>query len=78
MPIMRAPERIGEFVVEERLGEGGMGAVYRVVHQGTGGHQALKLLTSPQDAESLRRFVREGEALAAVGDHPNVVRVHGA
>jgi eukaryotic-like serine/threonine-protein kinase len=75
---VRAPERIGEFVVEERLGEGGMGAVYRVVHERTGARHALKLLTMPQDPEALRRFAREGEALAAVDDHPNVVRVNTA
>jgi hypothetical protein len=78
MPIMRAPEQVGEFVVEARLGEGGMGAVYRVVDPRTGARHALKVLTALHDPEAVQRFVREGQALAAIGDHPNVVRVHAA
>jgi len=55
-----------------------MGAVYLAVHEATGARRALKVLTLGPDAEAQARFLREGEAMARVDGHPNVVRVHGA
>ncbi|RMG11897.1 MAG: serine/threonine protein kinase, partial [Planctomycetota bacterium] len=58
-----------------RLGAGGMGAVYLARHEATGASRAIKLL-APRDREDAVRFAREGEALARLRPHPNVVGVH--
>src|ERR1700676_5067015 len=61
----------------ERLGAGGMGAVYLCEHILMGRRVALKVLPAQQaeDASSLERFYREARAVARL-DHPNIVRAH--
>lgn len=61
----------------ERLGAGGMGAVYLAEHIHMGRRVALKVLPIAQagDAASLGRFYREARAVARL-DHPNIVRAH--
>ena len=68
-------DRVGDWVVDDRLGEGGMGAVYRV-HSVLSDRvvAALKMLKSNADAEARARFVREAEALSTLS-HPAIVRV---
>ena len=68
-------ERIGPWRLHEKLGEGGMGVVYRA--EGPRGVAALKLLRT-DDVELHLRFRREAEAVAQVGGHPNVAQIHGA
>jgi serine/threonine protein kinase len=64
---------IDRYVVEGRLGEGGMGVVLRVRHQVLGTAHALKVLTLT--SRGLQdRLRREGVIQAALA-HPNVVRV---
>jgi eukaryotic-like serine/threonine-protein kinase len=61
----------------DRLGAGGMGAVYLCEHIHMGRKVALKILP-PQQAEdpaSRERFRREAIAVAKL-DHPNIVRAH--
>jgi serine/threonine protein kinase len=65
------------FTVVDRLGQGGMGAVYLVEQASTGGRFALKTLAYP-DPELVLRFQREAEAQARVDGHPNVARIHSA
>jgi eukaryotic-like serine/threonine-protein kinase len=70
--------RLGPFVLEERLGEGGMGAVYRAIHVETRRPFAVKVL-SPKAAGNKRivaRFARELEILKAL-KHPHIVRCFG-
>jgi serine/threonine protein kinase len=55
------------------LGRGAMGVVYEV--QKTKVRYALKVLLG-QDADDLLRFEREGQSLALVDRHPNIVSVH--
>ncbi|MDL4776465.1 serine/threonine-protein kinase [Actinomadura xylanilytica] len=65
------------YVLEERLGEGGMGVVWRGRDTRTGTAYAIKLLR-PELAgnpAALTRFVRERTALLRVR-HANVVAVH--
>jgi serine/threonine-protein kinase len=73
--VLRAGDRIGDWVVEEPLGEGGMGAVYRVHSALTDRLQAaLKVLKTTSEPEARARFVREAESLSALS-HPGIVRV---
>jgi hypothetical protein len=65
-------------VLLEPLGQGGMGAVWRVQHVATGARRALKVLRGATRPEDLLRFRREVEALGRLDGHPNVVRVHTA
>jgi serine/threonine protein kinase len=75
--VLHRGDRVGDWVVEAPLGEGGMGAVYRV-HAGLSERvkAALKVLKTASDAEARARFVREAEALSALS-HPAIVRVMG-
>lgn len=69
-------ERIGEYEVTGRLGQGAMGVVLRGWRARLGVERALKVLASTSP-ERLQRFEREARALADV-QHPNVVAVHEA
>jgi CHASE2 domain-containing sensor protein len=65
----------GRYLLEERLGEGGLGVVWRTRHLGLQRGVALKLLhAAPHDPEALARFQREAEALGRLR-HPHVVEV---
>jgi serine/threonine protein kinase len=67
---------IREYQVLERLRQGGMGSVYKVLNLKTKRFEASKVLHehAATDSESRDRFVREGEVLASL-DHPNIARV---
>jgi CheY-like chemotaxis protein/predicted Ser/Thr protein kinase len=69
-------QTLGNCVLEEILGIGGTGVVYRGIHQGLKIPVAIKILspTFSSDQESIRRFLREGRVLATM-DHPNIVQV---
>ncbi|VTT99445.1 serine threonine protein kinase : Serine/threonine protein kinase OS=Singulisphaera acidiphila (strain ATCC BAA-1392 / DSM 18658 / VKM B-2454 / MOB10) GN=Sinac_0905 PE=3 SV=1: Pkinase [Gemmataceae bacterium] len=69
--------RIGPYAVQEVLGRGGMGVVFRAVHQGLKRPVALKTLHLGASArtDTLARFRVEAAAIARL-DHPNVVRVY--
>ncbi len=64
----------GRYQLIARLGEGGVGWVYRAKHLRLGTEVAIKMLQAPYDHhESLRpRFEREAQALAQLR-HPNIV-----
>ena len=68
----------GHFSVIEKLGEGGMGAVYRARDTKLGRDVALKVLPDElsADQERLVRLRREAQVLAAV-NHPNVASIYG-
>lgn len=63
------------YVLHEESARGGMGVVFRGTHRKTGRPVALKFLPPEKvrDADSVRRFEREAEALAAL-NHPGIVR----
>ncbi len=72
--------RFGPYIVDDVIGAGGMGAVYRVHHEATGGAYALKVILTSEigssaGAEEVARFRREAEVLARIDVHPNVVRI---
>lgn len=70
---------LGEYVLLEPIGEGGMGCVYKARHRRMQREVALKVL-SPQvsdSAEDIERFQREVLA-AAILNHPNIVTAYDA
>ncbi|HTM19718.1 MAG TPA: protein kinase, partial [Kofleriaceae bacterium] len=69
--VMSSFNGTARFSVEDRIGEGGMGVVYRVVDRATGGRAALKLLASRAPELELR-FKREFRALQGL-HHANLV-----
>ncbi len=68
------PEQLGDYRLLERIGGGGMGTVYKAVHQRMGRTVALKVLRPEiqRDPELLQRFDREVRAAARL-THPNIV-----
>jgi len=58
----------------EKLGEGGMCAVYRVRPLGGGPERAIKVLYDRSDS-AVERFIAEGSLLQGI-DHRNIVKVH--
>jgi len=64
------------YQVKGRLGEGGMGAVYRVEHVTLGKPFAVKVLRSElaRDPELSERFIREAQAMARI-NNPHVIQV---
>jgi len=70
-------KRLGHFRIVGRIGQGGMGDVYRAHDESLDRHVAIKVLPSElsRDEDSLRRFRVEATAAANVG-HPNVVPIH--
>ncbi|MGE0711929.1 MAG: protein kinase [Planctomycetota bacterium] len=74
----RVGQTLGPYTIDEVLGQGSMGRVYRA-HDPLGRPVALKaILMDMADQEGLDRFVREGQAMAAIPPHPGVMRVHAA
>lgn len=70
---------LGDYIVLDRIGQGGMGQVYKARHRVMKRVVALKTLPSAatESAQSVQRFHREVE-LAARLSHPNIVTAHDA
>jgi serine/threonine-protein kinase len=73
------PERIGRYRVERRLGQGGMGTVYRALDEHLQRPVAIKVLDRPPrgtlPGAEMERFWREARVLAAL-QHPHIVRLY--
>jgi serine/threonine protein kinase len=67
---------VGEYRVEGKLGEGGMGAVYSATHPLIGKKAAIKVISAAlcTDAAQVERFVQEARSVNQIG-HPNIVDV---
>jgi serine/threonine-protein kinase len=70
--------RLGPYQVTAKLGEGGMGEVWRATDSNLGRDVALKVLPEAftADVERLARFEREAKLLAQL-NHPNIAHVYG-
>ncbi len=71
--------RLGDYAITGTLGCGGMGQVYRAVHQIMGREVAIKVLHQQLRSDSFvsRRFEREVQVLAQLS-HPNIVTAFDA
>ncbi len=73
------PKTVAGFQIVSKLGQGGMGAVYRATQLSIGREVALKVM-APDVAKNkgfVERFLREGMAMGAI-NHPNVVTCYDA
>ncbi len=69
---------ISHYKVLEKIGEGGMGEVYRAEDTNLSREVAIKVLPEQftQDPQRLARFEREAKLLASL-NHPNIAAIYG-
>jgi serine/threonine protein kinase len=75
---MSPQSSIAHYRITGKLGEGGMGAVYRATDTKLNREVAIKVLPPAfaQDADRMARFARESQVLAAL-NHPNIAAIYG-
>jgi len=75
---LSAQQTIAHYRIGSKLGEGGMGAVYRATDTKLGREVAIKVIpeTFAQDPDRLARFTREAQVLASL-NHPNIAAIYG-
>ena len=71
-------QNIGPYQIVAKLGEGGMGQVYRARDTRLDRDVALKILPDAfaSDPDRLMRFEREAKTLASL-NHPHIAQIHG-
>src|SRR5262249_42338123 len=75
---MTPRQSIAHYRIVSKLGEGGMGAVYRATDTKLNRDIAIKVLPDSfaNDSERLARFTREAQVLASL-NHPNIAAIYG-
>jgi eukaryotic-like serine/threonine-protein kinase len=71
--------QVGEYVVEERIGIGGMGVVYRASQKRIGKTVAIKVLRAEvmEDPREMERFLDEAKAVNAIS-HRGIISIFGS
>ncbi|MEM9457224.1 MAG: serine/threonine-protein kinase [Myxococcota bacterium] len=69
----REPLRLGRYLLQHKLGEGGMGMVYAAIDPWSSRQVAIKVVR-PGEVRGADRLRREAAAMACL-DHPNIVTV---
>lgn len=74
-----AGQSLGGYLLEEELGRGSMGMVYRGKQVALGREVAVKILphSLAQDPSYIARFIREAQIIAGL-NHPNIVQIYDA
>src|SRR3954466_11495751 len=65
----------GNYRIEEKLGEGGMGVVYKATDTELDRSVAIKTLLTSADPEASARFMREAKAASRLA-HPAIITIH--
>src|SRR5437763_16434857 len=70
------PKRIGKYELQERLGRGGMGEVWKALDTQLQRHVAVKLIRAElqSDPHFIMRFQREAQVVASLR-HPNIIKI---
>jgi serine/threonine protein kinase len=76
--LMTSPSTIAHYRITSKLGEGGMGAVYRATDTKLNRDVAIKILPDAfaQDLGRMARFEREAKFLASL-NHPHIAAIYG-
>lgn len=65
----------GRYHIHQKIGQGGMGAVYEATDTRLQRPVAIKVLPSLNDSDRIHRFMLEAQAVAQL-NHPNIVTIH--
>jgi len=70
---------VGQYIIEEQIGEGGMATVFRAYDSNLDRHVAIKVLPTQlaSRADFKERFIREAKTVARL-DHPNILPIYDA
>jgi serine/threonine protein kinase len=76
---LKPGSRVGGYIIEDLIGQGGMAVVYKALDERLGRRVALKILAPAQAADDSfrQRFIRESRAAAAIDD-PHIIPVFEA
>ena len=72
------PDSIAHYRIGAKLGQGGMGEVYRATDTKLGRDVAIKVIAPAlaQDPSRMGSFTREAQVLASL-NHPNIAAIYG-
>lgn len=70
-------ERVGQYIIQEQIGKGGMATVYKAYHERLERVVAVKFMHAAflQDSAFLQRFEREARIVAKL-EHPNIIPIY--